>query len=121
MLEALPLEVSELGNFEARMLRNFRAAVEDWDEVCSSLGKWEADHFTAAGFQESKNIHQKWTSELIAWGELVLQATQHPAFPQRDLANRVSQRLTHLRDKLSLWHGEMSAEDEDRILRAAFS
>ena len=35
--EPLPIEVSHFGNFEARMLRNFQAAVEDWDEVCSAL------------------------------------------------------------------------------------
>ena len=40
----VPIEVSQFGNFEARMLRNFRLAIEDWDEVCSSLGSWESNH-----------------------------------------------------------------------------
>lgn len=29
------------------MLCNFRAAVDDWDEVCSALGAWEATHSTS--------------------------------------------------------------------------
>lgn len=121
MLQTLPAEVGELGGFEARMLRNFRAALEDWDEVCSALGKWETDHLIGSEFEAAKATHFRWVRELLSWGELVLQATEHPAFPQRDLSTRVAQRIAHLRDKLVLWHGEMSDEAEDRVLRAAFS
>ena len=47
VIEPLPLEVGDLGNFETRMLRSFRAAIDDWDEVCSALGAWEATHLTS--------------------------------------------------------------------------
>ena len=118
--EPLPIEVSHLGNFEARMLRNFQAAVEDWDEVCSSLGAWEAQHLTGDDSDAAARQHCRWVAELLAWGRLVQRATQQPEFPERMLASRVDARVRHLEDKVSLWHGDMAAAEQDRILQAAF-
>jgi hypothetical protein len=117
----LPIEVGELGNFEARMLRNFRAAVEDWEEVCSSLGRWESEHFTAEDSEHVRTIHRKWVNELLSWGQLVSQATGHPAFPDQTLSTRVAQRIRHLQDKLALWHTDMTPADEERVMRKAFA
>ena len=118
--EPLPLEVGQLGNFEARMLRNFRAAVDDWDEVCSALGGWEAQHLTRDDSGAAKEQHQRWVTELLSWGRLVQQATRPPEFPDRALAARVNARVRHLQDKLALWHREMSPTEEERIVQAAF-
>jgi hypothetical protein len=109
-----------LGNFEARMLRNFQAAVEDWDEVCSALGAWEAEHLTKDDADQSAQRHRRWATRLLSWGRLVQQATQQPEFPDKRLASRVNARLRHLEDKLALWHGDAPAAEQDRILRAAF-
>jgi hypothetical protein len=109
-----------LGNLEARMLRNFRAAVEDWDEVCTALGAWEREHLAQENNPEAKEQHHGWINELLAWGELVQRAVEQPQFPDKQLAARVRARIQHLQDKLSLWHREMSSAEEDRILRAAF-
>ena len=119
--QPLPIEVSHLGNFEARMLRNFQAAVDDWDEVCSALGTWEAEHLTSdedAGLTSQQ--HHRWVTELLSWGRLVQRATQQPEFPDKTLAARVDARLRHLEDKLALWHGQMPPAEQDRILQAAF-
>jgi hypothetical protein len=116
----LPLEVGQLANFEARMLRNFRAAVDDWDEVCSALGAWEAQHLAADDPGEAMEQHRNWVSELLSWGKLMQRTTDQPEFPDRALAARVNARLRHLEDKLALWHGEMTAAEQDRILHAAF-
>src|SRR5258707_310887 len=118
--ETLPLEVGQLGNFEVRMLRTFRAVVEDWDEVCSALGAWEALHLTDDNAISSEQQHRVWVRNLLAWGELVQRATQHPGFPDQALAARVNARLHHLEDKLALWHRAMTLADEERILQAAF-
>ncbi|MGD0260623.1 MAG: hypothetical protein ABSD29_12460 [Verrucomicrobiota bacterium] len=118
--EPLPVEVSHLGNFEARMLRNFQAAVEDWDEVCSALGAWEAQHLTRGDSGQAVQQHRRWVTELVSWGRLVQRATQQPEFPDRTLAARVDARVRHLEDKLSLWHGDMPPAEQDRILQAAF-
>ncbi|MBI2929579.1 MAG: hypothetical protein HYY24_28275 [Verrucomicrobia bacterium] len=114
------LEVGQLGNFEARMLRNFRAAVDDWDEVCSALGAWEAQHLSADDPGPAKERHRRWVTELLSWGQLVQRATSQPEFPDHALAARVNARVRHLQDKLALWHRDMTAAEEDRILLAAF-
>ena len=66
--EPLPIEVSHFGNFEARMLRNFQAAVEDWDEVCSALGAWEAQHLTRDDAGQAVQQHRRWVTELVVLG-----------------------------------------------------
>jgi hypothetical protein len=116
----VPIEVSHLGNFEARMLRNFQAAVEDWDEVCSALGTWEAEHLTRDDVGPIAQQHRRWVTGLLSWGRLVQRATQEPEFPDKGLASRVDARVRHLEDKLSLWHGDMPAAEQDRILQATF-
>ena len=120
-LDTLPLEVGQLGNFEVRMLRTFRAVVEDWDEVCSALGAWEALHLTNDNAASSEQQHRVWVRELLSWGELVQRATQHPGFPDQALAARVNARLRHLQDKLALWHRDMAPAAEERIAQAAFT
>ncbi|MBI2946030.1 MAG: hypothetical protein HYY23_00150 [Verrucomicrobia bacterium] len=118
--EPLPLEVGQLGNFEARMLRSFRAAVDDWDEVCSALGAWEAQHLTSDDATPAKEHHRIWVAELLSWGQHLQRVTTHSAFPDQALSARINARLRHLQDKLSVWHRDMAPEEEDRILRAAF-
>jgi hypothetical protein len=118
--EPLPLEVGQLGNFEARMVRTFHAAVDDWDEVCSALGAWESKHLTVQDAENAKKQHHQWLTNLLAWGRMVQMATAQPEFPDKVLAQRVSARIRHLEDKLSLWHREMTSSEEDRILQAAF-
>ena len=102
------------------MLRNFRAAIEDWDEVCSALGAWEAHYLTGGGFDSRKDQHKHWVTELLSWGHFVEAATCHPDFPDRSLAGRVEARVRHLQDKLSLWHGSISPVEEERIIETAF-
>jgi len=118
--EPLPPEVGQLGNFEARMVRTLRAAVEDWDEVCSSLGTWEAQHLTRDDPNPARKQHEVWVRELVSWGHLMQRLTEHSGFPEPALAVRVNARLLHLQDKLSLWHRDMTPAEEDRILRTAF-
>lgn len=102
------------------MLLSFRAAVEDCNEVCSSLGAWKARHLTG-DFNEAALVeHQRWVTELLVWGRRVLRATQEPAFPDEALAARVAARVRHLEDKPALWHRPMEPADEDRILNLAF-
>lgn len=119
--QPLPLEVGGLGNLEARMLRNFRAAIDDWDEVCSALGRWEAQHLASGDNAAAKAQHRRWLEQLLSWGRLVQRTTDQEEFPERALARRVRTRIRHLEDKLALWHASMTPEEEERIVRAAFS
>jgi hypothetical protein len=117
---SLPLEVGQLGNFEARMLRNFHAAVEDWDEVCSALGPWESQHLTSDTTGQKLTQHRRWITELLSWGRLVQRATDQPEFPDKVLTKRVNARIRHLEDKFAMWHREMDPAEQERILAAAF-
>jgi hypothetical protein len=121
MSEPLPLEVGQLGNFEARMTRSLRGAMEDWDEVCSALGEWEAIHLIGAPSEAVLEQHRAWVTGLLAWGKLLEGATDYAGFLDRAAALRVKARLRHLQDKLDLWHREMSPDEEVRLLRAAFA
>ena len=120
-LEPLPPEVGELGNFEARMRRNLRAAVEDWDEVCSALGAWESAHLTGDEFASAKEQHRAWVTKLLSWGQLMQQVTKDSGFSDQVIVARVNARVRHLQDKLALWHGTMTRDDEERIMRSAFA
>jgi len=117
----LPPEVGELGNFEARIMRNFRAAVEDWDEVCSALGAWERQHLTGDNTGSALEQHVVWVTKLLEWGRLMQRVSEHSGFSDHAVAARVHARLRHLEDKLALWHRDMTPAEEERILRAAFS
>lgn len=117
---SLPFEIGQLGNFEARMLRNFHAAVEDWDEVSSALGPWESEHLTNDTTGQALTQHRRWVTELLSWGRLVQRATDQPEFPDKALAKRVNARIRHLEDKFALGHREMDHAEQERILTAAF-
>jgi hypothetical protein len=118
---SLPLEVGDLGNFEARMRRNLRAAVEDWDEVCSALGAWESEHLANDESLSAKEQHRAWVTKLLSWGQIMQQVTKDSGFSDQAIAVRVNARLRHLQDKLALWHGEMTRDEEERIVRSAFA
>src|SRR5438105_1931991 len=102
------------------MLRTFRAAIDEWGEVCSALGAWEAQHLTEENVGSAKEEHRRWVSELLSWGRLVQRATEQPEFPDPALSKRVNARVQHLEDKMALWHRSMPSEEQERILRAAF-
>jgi len=85
-------------------------AVEDWDEVCSALGSWEAAHLTTDDPAAARKQHRAWVSKLISWGQLLRQITEHPEYSDRTVASRIEARLRHLEDKLALWHRDMTPE-----------
>jgi hypothetical protein len=118
--QPLPPEVGQLGNFEARIIRNLRAAVEDWDEVCSALGAWETQHLTSDNTGSAQEQHRVWVTKLLSWGRLMQRLTEHSGFSDQAVAARVHARLRHLQDKLDLWHREMAPGEEERIVQAAF-
>ena len=118
--EPLPFEVGQYGDFDKRMVRNFYSAVADWEDVCSALGAWEAEHLTKDSRKEAQARHKRWLHQLLSWGRVVQRAAQEPEFPDHSLAAKVNARIRHLEDKLALWHGEMTQDEEEHILNAAF-
>ena len=102
------------------MLRSFRVAVDDWDEACSALGAWEAEHLTNDNPRPALKQHQRAVTELLSWGRLLQQATRQPEFPDKALPTRIDARVRHLEDKLALWHRALTPSEQERILEAAF-
>jgi hypothetical protein len=102
-----------------RMVRDFKAAVADWDEVCSALGAWECEHLTKDVLGVEKQLHHRCVTELLRCGLLLKEATDEP-FRDKAVVARVNARIRHLEDKLALWHREMASEEQDRIVNAAF-
>ena len=43
------------------------------------------------------------------------QVTKDSGFSDQAIVVRVNARLRHLQDKLALWHGEMTRDEEERI------
>ncbi len=103
------------------MLRNFHAAVDDWDEVCSALGAWETRILTSDNPGSAKEQHRGWVAELLSWGQLLQRVVEHAKFPDQALGARINARLRHLQDKLALWHLDMTPTEEARIIQAAFA
>ena len=110
----------QLGNFQERMLRSFRAVVDDWDETCSALGTWEAEHLTKDNPRPALKQHRRTVATLLSWGQLLQRATRQPEFPDKALPARIDARVRHLEDKLAIWHGDLAPSEQERILEAAF-
>lgn len=102
------------------MLLSFRAAVDDWDQACSVLGAWEAEHLTNDPPRSAMKQHRLAVTSLLSWGRLLQRATRQPEFPNKALPTRIDARVRHLEDKLALWHRDMAASEQERILEAAF-
>ncbi len=62
-------------------------ALEDWDEVCSALGAWEARHLAGDQTNASLEEHRTWVTQLLAWVQLLQRVTEHSAFFDHAAAN----------------------------------
>lgn len=110
----------EAGDLARRLLRYFKAQVEDWYDVCRRLTAWEERHLTDPPTPERLGEHAKQLDELEQVGQWLSQATQSPDFPDRATAELVAMTLRDLKDRRALWHGTMSSERREQVLRAIF-
>ena len=106
----------QLGNFQERMLRSFRAVVDDWDETCSALGTWEAEHLTKDNPRPALKQHRRTVATLLSWGQLLQRATRQPEFPDKALPARIDARVRHLEDKLAIWLRQSRSASWKRLL-----
>ena len=111
------------GSLAKRLLRYFRAQVEDWYEVCRLLTDWEDRHLldepTPA---ERRAEHARLLDELESVGNWLHSAAQSEDFPDRSTAELISMTLRNLKDRRAMWHGpKMSEERRAEILKACFN
>src|SRR5437867_5244506 len=103
-----------------RVLRYFRAQVEDWYDVCQQLSAWEDRHLIDHSTAERLAEHAQLLDELERVGRWMSLVTQSPNFPDRALAELVTMTLQDIKDARALWHGTMTKEQRQEILRAVF-
>jgi hypothetical protein len=119
---ALGVETADLGTALAkRLVRYFKAQVEDWHDVCRLLSDWEDRHLIDQRTDERLAEHARLLDELEQVGHWLARATQNPDFPDRATAELVALTLQDLKDARALWHGSMSKEQRQEILRAVFN
>jgi len=109
------------GGLATRLRRYFKAQVEDWYDVCRHLSTWEDRHLIDQPTPERLAEHAGLLDELEQVGRWLSLATQSPDFPDRATAELVSMTLQDLRDRRALWHGQMTPERREEILRAVFN
>jgi hypothetical protein len=109
------------GSVASRLVRYFKAQVEDWYDECRHLAKWERDHLVDDCPPASLAQHAQLLDELEQVGNWLAQATRSPDFPDRPTAELVSMALQDLQDARSMWHGStLSGQQRADILKACF-
>jgi hypothetical protein len=118
---AAPEPADLAGGISKRVLRLLKAQVEDWYDVCRHLSDWE-DHFLLdQPTPERLAEHARRLDELERVGHWMSLATSSPDFPDRGTAELVAMTLRDLKDGRALWHGNLSRERRQEILRAVFN
>ncbi|HWF20045.1 MAG TPA: hypothetical protein VG754_12300 [Verrucomicrobiae bacterium] len=109
------------GGVSKRIMRIFRAQVEDWCDVCRQVSGWEERHFIDALTPEKFKEHAHILDELESVGRWLSLATQSEDFPDRSTADLVSMTLQDLKDRRALWHGKLKPQEREKILRDIFN
>lgn len=104
----------------ARQLRYFKAQIEDWFDACRRLGAWEEQHLLDAPGPERLAEHARLLDELDHVGRWFDRVTQDPDHPDRSSAELVAMTVQDLRDRRARWHGQMSKDQREAVLRAIF-
>ncbi len=93
---------------KGRLRRQLVADVQEWNYLVISLLRFQDEQLLSHPTESNLNWHRQTLRQLIAFGELLLAATEHPSFPNRQTHLTVSAKLQILRDDLELWHGVRS-------------
>ncbi len=108
------------GGLSKRVLRFFKAQMEDWYDVCRRLSAWEERHLVDQPKAEQLTEHERLLDELERVGRWMSLVTQSRDFPDRATADLVAMTLQDLQDRRALWHGNVPKERREEILRAVF-
>ena len=109
------------GGISKRVLRLLEAQVEDWHDVCRHLTDWEDRYLLDQPSPERLAEHARLLAELERVGTWMSLATGSSDFPDRPTAELVAMTLQDLKDARALWHGNMTRERRQEILRAVFN
>jgi len=114
-------EPTDLGSgLVTRLMRYFKAQVEDWYDVCRQLSAWEERHLVDQPTPERLAEHAHLLDELEHVGGWVSLATQSPDFPDKATAELVAMAVQDLKDRRALWHGTMTPERREAVMCEVF-
>ena len=105
---------------ERHILQELAEGVAAWGQSVTALAQWEEEHLLENPSAEALATHRSIVEKLIAFGRFLALATDHAEFPQVELKENVAATLQTLRDKIPLWHSQMTRDTADAILKAAF-
>ena len=109
------------GGISRRILRLIKAQAEDWHDECRHLSDWEDQHLLEQPDPELLDEHSQRLDELERVGHWISLVTQSPDFPDPATADLVAMTLKDLKDARALWHGNLTRERRQEILRAVFN
>jgi hypothetical protein len=113
---------SRLPGVSTRLVRYFKAQVEDWYDECRQLSKWEDEHLIDDAQGASLAEHARLLDELERAGQWLFRTTDCSDFPDRPTADLVSATLQDLKDRRAMWHGtKLSEEQKAKILKTCFN
>lgn len=121
-IAAAPGEPAGLASgVSTRVLRLLKAQVEDWYDVCRRLANWEDNLLVGKPALEQLTEHARLLDELEQVGGWLSKATGGPDFPDHATAELIKMTLRDLNDVRSLWHGKLTKEQREEILRTVFN
>jgi hypothetical protein len=107
--------------FGRRVMSLLKAQVEDWQDTCSRLTRWEeqnlVDELTPKKLAEHAMLLD-WLEKFGVWFSV---ATQKNDFPDREMAEAVAITLQDLKDRRAIWHGQLKPEQRKEILHTVFN
>ena len=109
------------GGISKRVLRLLKAQVEDWYDACRHLSEWEDLCLVGQPTPERLAEHATLLEELERVGRWMSLVTRSSDFPDRSTAELVAMTLKDLQDGRALWHGNLTKERRQEILRAVFN
>ena len=119
--ESIPLDPEVFAEgLTDRVLRQFKVAAQDWLDVCHKLGGWEDRWLVDDPNPEALGQHAKVLRNLEWIGRVMITVTEDSKFQDRQFAEVIATTLQDLRDRRALWHGSMTAEQREQVLREIF-
>ena len=119
---ALTLDLDSDSLFQRLMERfNFVDSAREWSRCRQRLTAWEDEHLLVQNPPPEKlERHRKSLERLIFFGQLFMLVASHPDFDDIETAEMIRANMEALRDKLRMYHGSMTREQADLILREIF-
>jgi hypothetical protein len=118
---SLPEPAELAAGLGKRVMSLLRAQVQDWQDTCSRLTRWEEQNLVDELTPKKLVEHAALLDCLEKLGLWFSVATQKNDFHDRETAEAVALTLQDLKDRRALWHGKLKPEQRKEILHTVFN